>query len=864
MWRSPFKPPSPAALLFLLCASPVCAQSFIENHPGLWVEWLQMTNNPIEGSALADADGDGDLDLFVVDGTSLELWRNNGRGDFTVAADPISLLPVSSVLALDLDGDSRTDLVVALDDASGGVAVMKGLGGGQFGAPELSPTGTKLHDLNVLGVDSHGARTIVASEPEPGTGFHVLVQDGNGFRIAQSLLPDMRVYGLATADLNADGFPDIVVGGRSTEAEIAVFLGTGGGLVLASRFPHQSPSMHIAPVDLDGDGDLDLVTADDIGFGVFIGDGTGTSWIPRNSPIEDAGGYTPTVLAADMDGDGRSELFLAYGQHEGALLSQFECVDDPQLLHRRDISYMHGEISGVPPDRLIAGDLNGDHRSDLVLINEYAGYPNNGTGRGKVGVLLSRPDGRLGGISFHEADVPASRVISAHLRPSGPAALVLSGPSGSYLTSLIGDDLAPSVRIGDGSRADAADLDHDGRDDLLLQAGEDELDVRITARDGTPGPVSARIEGSLLGVGTVDPDRRPDLLIRRPDGAVEILWGHPKGDFRRATGTGIVLPEYGSHKALLADIDGDGRDELIECRVHNTYPFGGHAPDTLVTYRILPNGRIHQAGRTIFDQLLPDYSDLVAVDAANLDAKPGDELVLETENNSSNGSFLVVLKATGDGQYSAMGPRYLGGESPGRLWLADLDGDGDIDAACSAGIEGFIGLIHVRWNDGTGNLTGQWSRRISSSRVVETTVGDVDGDGIPDLALLTPPDNRPFEDPTRVAFVFGRRDEVSAAVSDLTFESVSSGSIVPTLAIRDISPNPSRNEFAIRWTARPDEPVTIELHDVAGRRVRSEQLQGAGEAQARFESLSDLPAGLYWIRIRQGNAVATKRVALIR
>src|SRR5258705_7027328 len=156
MWRSPFKQLSPAALLFLLCAPSARAQSFIENHPGLWVDWLQMTKDPIESSALADADGDGDLDLFVVDGTSLELWRNNGHGDFAVATDPISPLPVSSVLALDLDGDSRTDLVVAVDDAQGGVAVMKGLGGGQFGAPEVSATGTKIRDLKVLGVDSHG------------------------------------------------------------------------------------------------------------------------------------------------------------------------------------------------------------------------------------------------------------------------------------------------------------------------------------------------------------------------------------------------------------------------------------------------------------------------------------------------------------------------------------------------------------------------------------------------------------------------------------------------------------------------------------------------------------------------------------
>src|SRR5258705_7565662 len=296
----------------------------------------------------------------------------------------------------------------------------------------------------------------------------------------------MRVYGLATADFNADGSPDIVVGGRSAEGEIAVFLAAAGGAVPASRFPRLPPSMHIAPVDLDGDGDLDLVTGDDLGFSVFIGDGTGQSWISSTVPVE-AGSYTPTVLAADMDGDGKSELFLAYNQHEGCLLSQFECVDDPQLLRPRDISYMHSEIYGVPPDQLIAGDLNGDRRPDLVLVSEYASLPFNGTARGKVGVLLSRPDGRLGGISLHEADVPAFRVISAHLRPSGPDALVLSGLSGSYLTSLSGDAFAPSVRIGDGIRAPPAHPGHHAPGDLLLPAGRTGLDARITKRGRRSG-----------------------------------------------------------------------------------------------------------------------------------------------------------------------------------------------------------------------------------------------------------------------------------------------------------------------------------------------------------------------------------------
>jgi hypothetical protein len=179
-------------------------------------------------------------------------------------------------------------------------------------------------------------------------------------------------------------------------------------------------------------------------------------------------------------------------------------------------------------------------------------------------------------------------------------------------------------------------------------------------------------------------------------------------------------------------------------------------------------------------------------------------------------------------------------------------------------MEAYMGIVQVRWNDGSGNLTGDWRRRLTESYSVDTAVGDFDGDGISDLAILAPLNSWPNE--PRIAFLFGRRDPVSSTVSTLENADARGAPDAAALVIREIAPNPARGQFAIRWAGRSDEPATLELHDVAGRRVRSTQLgvQQLGEHEARFESLGDLPAGLYWIRIRQGNAVATKRVALIR
>src|SRR5262245_48071124 len=101
-----------AFLLTLALACPASTQevpAFTDNHPGLWVEWLARGHAAITGCALADADQDGDPDLFVVEQSYLELWTNDGQGTFVPDHIPLTWFPVAEVVALDFDGDGRSD-----------------------------------------------------------------------------------------------------------------------------------------------------------------------------------------------------------------------------------------------------------------------------------------------------------------------------------------------------------------------------------------------------------------------------------------------------------------------------------------------------------------------------------------------------------------------------------------------------------------------------------------------------------------------------------------------------------------------------------------------------------------------------------
>jgi hypothetical protein len=77
-------------------------------------------------------------------------------------------------------------------------------------------------------------------------------------------------------------------------------------------------------------------------------------------------------------------------------------------------------------------------------------------------------------------------------------------------------------------------------------------------------------------------------------------------------------------------------------------------------------------------------------------------------------------------------------------------------------------------------------------------------------------------------------------------------------------PNPARGAFAIDVTLAGDSPARVELFDVAGRIVRTQQLQGAGTHAVRFDALGMLEPGLYFVRAANRGATRSTRLVLTR
>ena len=221
--------------------------------------------------AAPDFDGDGDRDLVVKSSSELAVYRYEGARVFTpVGAPGPPPASTQSLTAVDIDRDGWDDLVVS-SNAPGSVDDLnwlRSLGNGQFAPPvRLLLGGAPLADaMRSVDVDGDGDLDVVLMVARAGsasrTSAWVELGPGPTAALRRNHLPSpistIVIGGLI--DVNLDGSLDAVEfepGG----SELLVAYGGGGGAFSAPQIAATDPGIQGATaVDVDGDGDLDLVS----------------------------------------------------------------------------------------------------------------------------------------------------------------------------------------------------------------------------------------------------------------------------------------------------------------------------------------------------------------------------------------------------------------------------------------------------------------------------------------------------------------------------------------------------------------------------------------------------------------------------
>ena len=339
-----------------------------------------------------------------------------------------------------------------------------------------------------------------------------------------------NITAVAVADFTGDGKPDFLrawyAPGVDGVVQLVVLPGKGDGALdrneLVTKTGCNSSPGQLAIADLDGDNRLDVLAGDcGMTAGIFYGRGDGTFKTGALS----AALQSPVV--GDFDGDGKLDVAgfsalgvvrLAWPQPDGSL------TPGPEIT-----------VSGQPRN-LVAADLNGDNRADLVMTT-----PGTGGMPDRIQVLLGE----------------ANQTFKAL-----PVAV-----AGTAVTCAV---------------AAVADLDRDGRADLVLR------DAVLPGRgDGTfaaalPFPESGYCPAAIAdfdGDGILDVSAGPELNAQGIDQSRAYLrLGHGDGRFDPVVGFDapqiFQIHRFGAPRA--ADWNSDGKPDIFGV-------YGGFESDGVIT-----------------------------------------------------------------------------------------------------------------------------------------------------------------------------------------------------------------------------------------------------------------------------------------
>ncbi|TXI14950.1 MAG: hypothetical protein E6Q66_05415, partial [Pedobacter sp.] len=709
--------------------------------------------------AIADLDGDGRLDLAVPvwSNTLLQLFRNitvpgSSSLSFTTGPTLATLGQPVGIVAADFDGDGRTDLISSDTDTGGNTTVSAFLNNSISGTFSFSPrqnftVGTKPYHMAVCDLDNDGKVDLVAANYTSGTVsvlHNTSALGGINFATAFTLTGFSSPRGLAIGDLDGDGNPDLAVG-SSTLVSFYRNTNTVTGTISFTTTPlltlgaNASNSLFMG--DVDGDGKVDVAAINNglNTLSVYRNTSTGIGSFSFAAKVY-TGGISPCgVVLGDVNADAMSDMIVS--NYSGSFSLFRNTLFVPPV-----ITSFNPTSGSISTSVTITGqNFNSTANQNAVFFGATQAAV---TGATSTSLTVTVPYG---------ANYQYISVTNLAYNTTGYSAtpFVVTFPSNGVTDFVTDPVLSSSGALG----VALGDLNGDGKPDLVLANYVNPATISVYLNTSSVGGILTFAVSTSLGVGNLnagyltvgdlDGDGRLDIVVST-NGAGE-QGGGIIAALRNQTSTGSMSLSFSSaqilaitptaqnpRRVVIADLDSDGRPDITFSNWVNT-GFGSNARQITILRNMSVSGTISFGGgqNIIVGSGAPFW---IAVGDLNKDNKP--DLVVD---NDGDAGLYILQNISTVGSISFSITATLSGSSSGQeeIVLGDFDGDSNLDIAVTNNSSNLISFFRNTFSV-TGTISFPSTASItftSGGGPFGVSLGDVDGDGKLDLAVVNSSSN---------------------------------------------------------------------------------------------------------------------------
>ena len=651
--------------------------------PGFTAHEISTEAEGAQSVYAADVDGDGDVDVLAASYRDDEIaWYENTMGDGSVFSEHIVSNAVNgplSVYAGDMDNDGDVDLLSAsYRDNKIAWYESDGTSPPAFTQHVISDTLDSARAVHAADVDGDGYLDVlaVASSSAPTARSALSVQgelsdkvvwyknDGGTFT-AHEVDPDADgARAVYATDVDGDGDVDILAA-VSREDQIAWYENTAGD---GSSFTEYTVNTTIAEdpravyaVDLDGDGDVDVLSASsrDDKIAWYESDGASPPTFTPYTIATEVDGAS-WVYAVDLDGKGDLDV-LSAAEYDNEIAWYENQVKFPFPYYPEQTIITDAAAGACS---VYAADVDRDGDADLFSAAEYgneiAWYENEDSSF----TAQSIATGVRGARAVYAADVDGDGDIDGLAASYWDDEIIWYENDGAAFTAhVITDSVQGTYAV------HAADVDGDGDMDVLSASSGDhkiawyENEVVSDTREFKSHTITTDARGArAVYAADVDGDGDMDVLAASYL-KHEIIWYENGAGFAAHSVSGDTA--WGANSVHAADVDGDGDLDVLSTSEW----------DDSVTWYENTNGD----GSAFTNHNIDVIDGLSSVRASDLD-RDGDVDVLVTLSNSGE----VVWYENEDGDGSDFTDHNVTADKKGTygaasIHVADVDRDGDID-----------------------------------------------------------------------------------------------------------------------------------------------------------------------------------------